>query len=101
YRGFVGVADVDWRRPAELLRLHLIAVFLALLGVEPHKAFELRDRRECLQVSVFPRRMRRPLDRFARALRRDPDRRMGLLHWPRPGVHIIEVVVLALVDRWS
>ena len=40
--------------------------------------------------------MRRPLDGLGRAGRGRPDRRMRLLIGPRPHVHVLEVIVLAL-----
>ena len=93
HRLLVGLGDIDGVRPGELVGRGLVAGLLGLVAVHLEHARDDGDGRQRLRVGVA--HLRRPLDRAARPLRRNPDRRMRRLVRPRPRVHVVEVVVLA------
>src|SRR5438045_8067711 len=78
-RPLVGLGDIDRAGPAELLRCRVVAVFSGPLGIGVVVARDEIGRGKRHEKRIFAIGMRRPSDRFARPLRRDPDRRMRAL----------------------
>ena len=90
----VGFSDVHGRHPAELIGGGGVAGPLRFLTIEIEEFLDRRDRTVGLQVGILAFRRRRPYDRFAAALRRNPNRRVRLLVWTRPRVDVRKIVVL-------
>src|SRR5262249_56114081 len=84
----IGIGDIDRTGPAELARRGFIAVLSRLLAVGVVVARDQVGRREGHKERVFALWADPPADGFARSLRRDPDRRVRVLVWPRPEVDI-------------
>ena len=95
-RDLVGFRDIGRHRPAELVGRAFIAVDLALVAIGLEVFLHRRDRAEGDDIGVFAVRMGGEFDGFGRALGRDPDRRVRRLIGPRPQVHVLEVIMLAV-----
>src|SRR5580692_10245932 len=95
-RSLVRLSDIDWARPAKLIRPRLVAVLPRLFTIAVVVPRDEVARRECHQERVLALRIGCPSDRLARPLRRNPDRWMRGLVWPRPEVDIPQAEMVAV-----
>src|SRR5438045_8894699 len=93
-RPLVGLGDIDRAGPAELLRCRLVAVFSGPLAIGVVVARDEIGRGKRHEKRIFATGMRRPSDRLARPLRRDPDRRMLAVIGPRPEIDVLRATLV-------
>src|SRR5262245_50003704 len=91
----VVLTDVDRHAPAHLLGLRIIPGLLTLLAEHAEDALEAANM-EIWQPHVGVPSLGDKLYGLQTADARNPDRRVRLLQRPRPGIDILEEVMLAV-----